>query len=61
MNANHVVQRMRIPRAALSTFSSPPPLGYIHSIKLCVCMVAEGGRKREREREKERERERERE
>ena len=30
----HVVQRMMMPRAALSTFSSPPPLGYIHSMNL---------------------------
>lgn len=34
--AHHVVQRMMMPRAALSTFSSPPPLGYIHSTKLRV-------------------------
>lgn len=33
---DHVVQRMMMPRAALSTFSSPPPLGYIHCMKLCM-------------------------
>ena len=32
--SHQVVHRMRMPRAALSTFSSPPPLGYSHSRKL---------------------------
>ena len=33
LNANQVVQRMRTPSAALSTFSPPPPGGYIQSRK----------------------------